>query len=130
MKGGIMPIQHSPKPSADLVLTKAILNMAKFYRLNGKDLSELLGISESGISRLHLGTKLIISQHKEGEIALLLLRIYRSLNTIVGQDHDKAIAWLNHDNLSFTNQKPIECMKTITGLVNVLQYLDAIRGKL
>ncbi len=125
-----MSTQRSPKPSPDIVLTKAILNMAKFYRINGKDLSALLGISEAGISRLHLGSKLIVSQHKEGEIALLLLRVYRSLNTIVGQDHEKAIAWLNHPNHSFANQNPIDCMKTITGLVNVLQYLDAIRGKL
>ena len=125
-----MPIQKLPKPTADVVLTKAILNMAKLYRLSGKSLSELLGISEAGISRLHLGTKLIISQHKEGELALLLLRIYRSLNAIVGQDNEKAFAWLNHPNISFGDQKPIDCMKNITGLVNVLQYLDAVRGKL
>ncbi len=125
-----MHIKASTPLAAEQVLSKAILNMAKLYRLNGKDLSELLGISEAGVSRIHLGKKDISPEHKEGEIALLLLRIYRSLNTIVGQDHEKAIAWLNHANIAFANQKPIDYMKTITGLVNVLQYLDAIRGKL
>ena len=125
-----MPIHQLPKPSADMVLTKAILNMARFYRLSGKVLSELLGLSEASISRLHLGTKLIINQQKEGELARLLLRVYRSLNTMVGQDHEKAIAWLKHPNVSFANQAPLDCMKTITGLVNTVQYLDAIRGKL
>ena len=113
----------------ETVLTKAVSNLAKFYSLTGKDLSKIIGISESSASRISQGTKLISPHTKEGEIALLLLRVYRSLNAMVGNNHEKAKLWLNSQNKYFKN-KPIEEMKTIPGLISVLNYLDAMRGKL
>ena len=113
----------------ELVLTKAICSLAKFYSLSGKDLSKIIGISESSASRVIQGIKLISPHTKEGELALLLLRIYRSLNAMVGNNHEKAKLWLNSRNKYFRN-KPMEEMKTIPGLMSVLNYLDAMRGKL
>jgi plasmid maintenance system antidote protein VapI len=111
------------------VLTKALCNLVKFYSLTGKDLSKIIGISESSASRLGQGKKLISPDTKEGEMALLLLRIYRSLNAMVGNNHEKAKLWLNSQNKYFRN-KPIKEMETIPGLIGVLNYLDAMRGKL
>ena len=71
----------------ELVLSKALCNLAKFYSLTGKDLSKIIGISEPSASRLGQGKKLISPHTKEGEMALLLLRIYRSLNDMVGNNH-------------------------------------------
>lgn len=113
----------------EIVLTKAINNLSKFYSLSGKDLSKIIGISEASASRISQGIKLISPYTKEGEMALLLLRIYRSLNSMVGNNHEKAKLWLNSPNKYFRN-KPIEEMKTIPGLIAVLNYLDAMRGKL
>jgi hypothetical protein len=113
----------------EIVLTKAICNLSKFYSLSGKDLSKIIGISESSASRLSQGIKFISPNTKEGEMALLLLRIYRSLNAMVGNNHEKAKLWLNSQNKHFRN-KPIDEMKTIHGLISVLNYLDAMRGKL
>jgi len=113
----------------EMVLTKAICSLLKFYSLSGKDLSKIIGISESSASRISQGIKLISPHTKEGEMALLLLRIYRSLNAIVGNNHEKAKLWLNSQNKYFRN-KPIEEIKTIPGLIGVLNYLDAMRGKL
>lgn len=110
-------------------LTKALLRMASFWKLSGKDLSEIIGISESSATRLHQNKKMIAPNSKEGELAILLLRIYRSLNALVGNHHDKAYAWLHSHNTYFKN-KPIHLMKTVQGLVLVLNYLDAMRGKL
>ena len=62
-------------------------------------------------------------------IAILLIRIYRSLSAMVGNNHEKAKLWLKSQNKYFRN-KPLEEMKTIPGLVKVLNYLDAMRGKL
>ncbi|STX28874.1 Uncharacterized conserved protein [Legionella beliardensis] len=117
---------HSQK---EIVLTKAIANLAKFYSFTGKDLSKIIGISEASASRLSQGKKLISPSTKEGEMALLLIRIYRSLNAMVGNNHEKAKLWLNSKN-NYFNNKPIEEMKTIPGLIAVLNYLDAMRGKL
>lgn len=111
------------------VLTKAVLNIANFYELTGKDLSHIIGISESSATRLNQGKKMLSPNTKEGEMALLLLRIYRSLNTLVGNNHLKAKAWLNSSNTYF-GEKPIERIKTISGLVEVVNYLDAMRGKI
>ena len=111
-----------------LVLTKAVLNMANFYGLTGKDLSAIIGMSEASTSRLHQGKKWLSPYTKEGEMALLLLRVYRSLNALVGNNHEKAKAWLTSANRNF-DQHPIEKLKTVCGLVEVVNYLDAMRGK-
>lgn len=124
-----MNTSHNLDQQEDTILTKAICNLAKFYSLTGKDLSKIIGISEASASRVSQGNKLISPQTKEGELALLLLRIYRSLNALVGNNHEKAKLWLTSQNKYFRN-KPLEEMKTIPGLIAVLNYLDAMRGKL
>jgi uncharacterized protein (DUF2384 family) len=126
---GCMKPNISIQHEKELVLTKAVLNLARFYELTGKDLSEIIGISEASATRLNQGKKFISPYTKEGEIALLLLRVYRGLNALVGNNHQKAKTWLNSFN-SYFNKKPIEQMKTILGLAEVLNYLDAMRGKL
>jgi len=113
----------------DLVLTKAIVNLAKFYDLTGKDLREIIGVSESTITRLNQGKAFISPSTKEGEMVLLLLRVYRGLNALLGNNHDKAKLWLNSHNQYF-NKKPVEQLKTVSGLVDVVNYIDAMRGKL
>ena len=116
-------------PQKERVLTKAILNLATFYDLSGKDLSYIIGISESTVTRLNQGKAFLSPSSKEGEIALLLLRVYRGLNALIGNDHDKARLWLTSHNHYF-NKKPIDQLKTVTGLVQVVNYIDAMRGKL
>ena len=111
------------------VLTKAIIRLSTFLSLNGKDLGEILGISEASISRLHQGKKWINPHTKEGEMAVLLLRIYRSLNALVGNHHEKARQWLHAPNHAFQRTIPLQHMKNISGFVEVMQYLDALRGK-
>lgn len=110
------------------VLTKALLNMVRLYDLNGKELSTILGMSTASTTRLHQGKKMIFPNTKEGELALLLLRLYRSLNALLGNHHDKAKAWLVNDN-SYFGQPPLTLIHSVAGLVNVVNYLDAMRGK-
>lgn len=113
----------------EIVLTKAILNLANFYGLSGKELCHIIGISESTVTRLNQGKAFLSPSTKEGEIALLLLRVYRGLNSLIGSNHEKAKLWLHSDNKYF-NKKPIDQLKSITGLVEVVNYIDAMRGKL
>lgn len=119
--------QHAPNP--DLVLTKALLKLAAHYDLNGKTLSAIIGLSEASITRLHQQKSLLNPASKEGEVALLLIRLYRGLNALVGNNYEKARLWLNAPNQYFRD-KPIELIKSITGLVEVVNYIDAMRGKL
>lgn len=124
-----MSVSVDKMPEQARVLTKAVLNVAKFYALTGKDMSDIIGISEASMSRLGHGKKWISPDSKEGEMAILLIRVYRSLNALLGNHHTKARLWLQSYN-HYLQQKPIELLKTISGLVAVLNYLDAMRGKL
>lgn len=127
--GAIMKPSLKSDHQREIVLTKAILNLATFYDLTGKDLCHIIGISESTVTRLNQGKAFLSPSTKEGEIALLLLRVYRGLNSLIGNNHDKAKLWLNSDNKYF-NRKPIEQLKSVAGLVEVVNYIDAMRGKL
>ena len=60
---------------------------------------------------------------------MLLLRLYRSLDTLVGGDQAKARSWLHADN-AHVGGIPARRILTIEGLVDVVGYLDALRGKL
>lgn len=124
-----MKISLKNDQEKDRVLTKALLNLAKFYSLTGKDLHQILGVSESTITRLNQAKAFISPSTKEGEIALLLLRVYRGLNSLLGNNHEKAKLWLNSHNKYF-NKKPVEQLKSVVGLVEVVNYIDAMRGKL
>lgn len=80
------------------------------------------------MSRLQRG-RALDPQTKEGELALLFLRLYRSLDTLVGGDDEKARLWLHAENAHLRGV-PAERIRTVEGLVDVVQYLDAMRGRL
>lgn len=115
-------------PDPALTLTKATLAAARRLGLRNRELAELLGASEASISRLSSG-RAIDPASKEGELALLFLRLFRSLDALVGGDTAKAREWLNAEN-THVRGRPVQRIRTIEGLVDVVQYLDAMRGRL
>ena len=117
-----------PSVAAASVLTKAVLRAARALGVNQKRLASIVGASEATVSRLGR-TKQLDPDSKEGELALLFLRLYRSLDTLVGGDADKARAWLEADNLHLGGV-PAQRIATVSGLVDAVSYLDALRGKL
>jgi len=112
----------------DAVLAKAVLNASARLGLRQRALAAILGASEASISRLTRGRG-IDPASKEGELALLFLRLYRSLDTLVGGDDGRARAWLEAPN-DHLGGVPAERLVTVQGLVDVVQYLDGMRGKL
>ena len=122
-------VPHSlPVPMPDAVLAKAAISAAERLGLRHKQLAEIIGTSEASISRLRSGRGLD-PDRKEGELALLFLRVYRSLDTLVGGDDVKARNWLHAAN-DHVGGIPAERIRTVEGLVDVVQYLDAMRGRL
>lgn len=118
--------KQSPEPAP--VLAKATLAAARRLDLKNRQLAEIIGTSEAFVSRLKSGRGLD-PQRTEGELALLFLRLYRSLDALVGGDDAKARAWLHAPN-DHVRGIPAERIRTVEGLVDVVQYLDAIRGRL
>jgi hypothetical protein len=115
-------------PAAADVLGKAVLSAADRLGIRQRDLGAILGASEASISRLQRGRSLDPAG-KEGELALLFIRIFRSLDALVGGDEEKARAWLHAEN-AHVGGVPAARIRTVEGLVDVVQYLDAVRGRL
>ena len=118
-----------PQPSAapDAVLSKAVLRAAGLLGLSSRSLARILGVSEASVSRLASGSRTIDPASKEGELALLLVRVYRSLDALVGTDAAQRKAWLESFNRAL-NGRPIELLQRTDGLVHVVAYLDAMRA--
>lgn len=117
-----------PEPAPDRVLTKAVRSAATRLGVRNRQLAQVLGTSEASISRLSAG-RTIDPASKEGELALLFLRLFRSLDALVGGDEAKARAWLVAEN-AHLGAVPAERIGRVEGLVDVVHYLDALRGRL
>jgi transcriptional regulator with XRE-family HTH domain len=123
-------VQHAEiKAGAPATLTKAVVRAAGFLGLSQAALAEVLGVSGATVSRLVSGAyALQPTRRREWEFALLFVRLYRSLNAIVGNDRD-AQTWLRNPNIAL-GAPPLTMIRSAEGLVNVLHYLDASRGRL
>ena len=118
----------SEKPLAAPVLTRALLRAADNLLISQKDLAEILGVSAASVSRLSRG-RTVDPETKEGELAVLFVRVFRSLDALTGGDRKAARKWLCADNYHLGGV-PSELLKTVMGLVYVAEYLDAMRGKI
>jgi hypothetical protein len=119
---------QAPQPSADAVVTKAVLRVAAALDVSQKELARILGLSEATVSRLMSGKLELGAERKEGELALLLIRVFRSLDALVG-DEAKARSWFHAENVHLGGI-PAERVRTVEGLVHVAEYLDAMRGQM
>lgn len=125
MRPVILPAAEA-EPGA--VLAKAAIAAASNLGLRNRQLGEIIGTSEASVSRFKTGRPLDPAG-KEGELALLFLRLYRSLDALVGGDDAKARQWLHSEN-QHVGGIPADRIRTVEGLVDVIQYLDAMRGHL
>lgn len=115
------------KQDASAVLTKALLRAAGLLDVAPTALARTLGVSEASVSRLANGTRKVAPDSKEGELALLLVRVYRSLDALVGGDDAQRRAWMRAPNRAL-NGTPAELIRTAEGLVTVASYLDGMRA--
>jgi hypothetical protein len=119
-------VAASPDPGP--VLAKAVLAAGARLGLRNRQLAAVIGSSEASVSRLQHGRGLDPGT-KEGELALLFLRLFRSLDALMGGDEDDARRWLNAHNHHLAGV-PAERITSVEGLVDAVQYLDAMRGRI
>ena len=110
-------------------LTKAASRAAQKLGLKNRTLAAVLGLSEATISRMTKGDYHLHRDDKAFELSVLLVRLYRSLDAIVGGDETVAKAWLSNHNVALRDA-PINLIQSVGGLVNVIQYLDARRAQI
>ena len=65
---------------------------------------------------------------KAWELAALFVRLFRSLDALVGSNQEHARAWLNSPNRAL-GVAPKELLAQAEGLVRVVHYLDSARGR-
>jgi uncharacterized protein (DUF2384 family) len=109
------------------VVTKAAIRAADRLGLKNSALSKIVGLSEPTISRMRRGNYVLDADHKSFELALLFVRLYRSLDSIVAGDDSVAADWLNKNNIGLGGL-PIDLIQTVSGLTNVIAYLDSRRA--
>lgn len=111
------------------VLSRSTLRAAQLLGLSQRTLARVLGISDATASRLFAGRYLLSRDRaKEWELALLFVRLFRSLDALWGHG-DAARTWLASENIAL-GAAPIELLGSIQGLVRVVGYLDSARGRL
>ena len=110
------------------VLSGAVAEVARRLEISSTDLGAILGISQSSASRLMNGLYALREQQKEWELAALLVRLYRGLYSIVGNNEQLAKDWLKSRNRAFGDQIPFAIIKQAAGLVHACDYIDAHRA--
>lgn len=111
------------------VASAAALRAADRLGLRIGELPGVLGVDPSVIASLRDGSAVLEPGTEPFARALLLVRLFRSLDAIVGEDAVTARAWLRNRN-TLLNSAPIDQLTTTSGLENVLAYLDARRAVL
>lgn len=114
-------------PDPAVVLTKAALRAADHLGLSNTDLATVIGVSEASASRLRANTRSIAPTSKEGELALMLIRVFRSLDPLVGGNEAKRLTWMTTYNKALRGI-PSQLIRTVDGLVRALSYLDGMRA--
>lgn len=125
----VWPMPEAPAGARESeILTRAVVRAQELLHLSQNELARILGISESSVSRLSRG-RLISVASKEGELAILFLRVFRSLDALVGGDTHAARQWLRGHNYHLGGV-PATLLQSVAGLAHVIEYLDAMRGHL
>lgn len=119
-----MNTAHKAQPDPKEVLAKACLEAGKKLGLTQAEVADVIGRDRSGIRRdgIDPGTK-------AGELALMLIRAYRSVYVLVGGDESDMKHWFGTRNRHF-DAMPKDMVGTAEGLVRVVHYLDAMRGRI
>lgn len=117
-----MPAQAIPQPDPSVTLAKAFLNAGEALGMTRTQLGQVVGRDRTSLARG------IDPNAKPGELALMLIRCYRGLYALVGGDPGAMRHWMHTPN-RHVQGVPVDLVQTVPGLNRVLDYLDAMRGK-
>lgn len=110
------------------VLTTAVSRIAECWKLTNEQLAAILGISASTASRLRSGGFELDRSTKAFELGQYLVRLFRSLDALMGSDDAASMSWLRSANLDLDG-RPIDLIRSIRGLGAVTNYVDDYRAQ-
>lgn len=117
-------IQATKTKDKQTIVMKAYINAYKTMGISDGHAAKLIGVGRSTLLR-----KLSFeTESKQSELQILFIRLYRSMFALFGGDLTSMKHWFEHNNKHIRGIPKDLCF-TVTGLVNVNAYLDALRGK-
>jgi predicted transcriptional regulator len=109
------------------LIAKSVVRAAENLEISNRVLARIIGVSDATVSRLKKGEYPLESSQKPFQLAVLFIRLYRSLDALTGGDDEVSAKWLSNPNTAFSGA-PIELIQSVSGLMNVINYLDARRA--
>jgi DNA-binding XRE family transcriptional regulator len=125
----ITPTHATASADRSTVISKAVSRAADRLGLTNAALARTIGVSEATASRLRGGTYALEPGTKPYELALLLIRLFRSLDAVVGGDEVSLRSWMETTNRALRGV-PRNLVQTATGLVAAVDYVDAARARI
>lgn len=110
------------------VLAKALLRAQDVMGVDNQQMAGILGVNRTTLTRAYRSLSLDPEQNA-GRLAALVLRVYRSVHTLMGGNSENIRHWISTPNHAFAGDTPLASMQSIEGLVSVAQYCDAMRGR-
>ncbi len=122
-------INGAQSDERERIVTSALCKAVRKLGFTQAELADILGVSKSTASRIMSGTHILKENQKDYEIAVIFLRIFRSLDAITGGEDRVNLSWMRNENTALSGV-PAAMVKNLTGLMNVVTYLDAQRAKI
>lgn len=108
------------------VLSEAVARVAARWSLTNEQLGGIIGLSPASASRLRAGAFVIEQRSKSFELAQYLLRLFSSLDAVMGSDDAASTSWLRTANIDLDG-RPIDLIRSVRGLGDVADYVDDYR---
>jgi hypothetical protein len=109
------------------ILSTAVGRVAGSWKLTNEQLGALLGLSAATASRLRSGSFELDRSTKAFELGQYLVRLFRSLDALMGSDDEGSMSWLRTVNLDL-EARPIDLIRSFKGLNDVANYVDDHRA--
>lgn len=123
-----VPSRTAAPGERSAVISKAVSRAADLLGLTNAALARTIGVSEATASRLRAGNYMLEPGTKPYELALLLVRLFRGLDAVVGGDEASLRSWMVTANQALRGV-PRDLVQTAAGLVAAVDYVDAARAR-
>ena len=112
--------------STSMVLAEAVLKTADLLGLSNTQLAAVMGLDLASINTVE-SSAILEPASPQGEVGLLLIRLYQSLSTLTGGDSEWIDYFMNAFNTA-TDGVPIQQIQIIKGLEKVLTVVEALNN--
>lgn len=107
------------------IVSRAAARAAERLEIPEQVFARILGVSEATVHQMKAGNVALEQDHNAFKLAILFVRFYQALDTIVG-NQTAAASWLKSSNTAL-NARPIDIIQSTAGLLSVINYLETRR---